>query len=76
MTIICGDFSYDKDEVNSLSKFLKSQDFNQLVTQPTHDGGRTLDQCYASSNVSDKIELDFHSPYYSDHDALCISLKL
>ena len=76
MTIISGDFNFDKNDKNPLARYLESQNFSQLVNQPTHDGGRTLDHCYASRNISDKICLKFHSPYYSDHDALCISVEL
>ena len=76
MTVVCGDFKYDKAEVNPVSKFLKSQNFQQIVTKPTHDEGRTLDHCYVSKSLSEKVQLTFYSLYYSDNDALCISLRL
>ena len=44
----------------------------QLVTAPTHDWGRTLDQCFVSKELKHKIEVTQHSVYFSDHDALCI----
>jgi len=42
----------------------------QVVNFPTHKSGRMLDHCYVSNNTSVKVSR--HSPYYSDHDALCI----
>ena len=67
-------------EKNELTKYLASKQFQQLVDTPTHDSttttsARTIDHCYVSKDIVDKIELRLHSPYYSDHDALCISLQ-
>ena len=55
MTIISGDFNFEKDDTNPLTKSLRSKGFCQLVNQPTHDKGGTLDHCYASKDISDKI---------------------
>ena len=80
-SIIVGDVNFDKGEKNELTKYLASKQFQQLVDIPTHDcttttSARTIDHCYVSKDIVDKIELRLHSPYYSDHDALCISLNL
>ena len=80
-SIIVGDVNFDKGEKNELTKYLASKQFQQLVDTPTHDStattsARTIDHCYVSKDIVDKIELRLHSPYYSDHDALCISLNL
>ena len=80
-SIIVGDVNFDKGENNELTKHLAFLDFQQLVNVPTHDPtstttARTIDHCYVSKNLVDKVELKIHSPYYSDHDALCIKLKL
>ena len=69
-TIITGDFNFDQKHTNVLTFFLGINFFSQVVTWPTHIQGRTLDHCYVSENVS--VQLTRHSPYYSDHDALCI----
>ena len=69
-TIITGDFNFDRNKTNSLTKFLKDKMFVQNVSWPTHIQGKTLDQCW--TNVS--VQLTRHSVYYSDHDALCIEL--
>ena len=80
-SIIVGDVNFDKGEKNELTKYLASKQFQQLVYIPTHDcttttSARTIDHCYVSKDIVDKIELRHHSPYYSDHDALCIRLNL
>ena len=72
--IITGDFNFDINEMNNLSKFFKNQKFKQLVNLPTHDKGRSLDHCYVSKDIKDKVTIKHYSPYYSDHDALCISV--
>ena len=74
--MIVGDFNFDKDKRNSLTKYLHSRDMIQLVTSPTHDEGRTIDHCYVLKNMKDEVELSQYSPYYSDHDALCINLNI
>ena len=71
-TIITGDFNFDKKETNILTNFLK-ESFLQVVNWPTHIQGRTLDHCYVSKNVN--VQLTRHSPYYSDHSALCIDFN-
>ena len=73
-TIITGDFNFDKKETNALSTFFKSRMFQQVVPWPTHIQGRTLDHLYVSKNV--QVELTRHSPYYSDHSALCIKFLI
>ena len=73
-TIITGDFNFDKTETNALSTFFASRMFQQVVPWPTHIQGRTLDHCYVSKNV--QVQLTRHSPYYSDHSALCIKFHI
>ena len=72
-TVITGDFNFDKRETNALSKLLKKRKFVQLVDWPTHKEGRTIDHCYVSENT--RVVITRHSPYYSDHDALCIEFQ-
>ena len=73
VTIIAGDFNFDKDEKNSLTKFLHSKELEHLVNNPTHDGGRTIDNCYVPKNIKHRFQLTTHSPYWTDHDSLCIN---
>ena len=72
-TLIVGDFNSDKNETNALSSFLQQKEFTQLVNWPTHRGGRTIDHCYVSKKS--RVQVVRHSPYYSDHDALCIQFE-
>ena len=73
-TIITGDFNFDRNETNALSVFLRKRKFKQLVLWPTQDTrGRTLDHCYVSENA--RVHLTRYSPFYSDHDALCIQFE-
>ena len=72
-TVITGDFNFDKTETNALTVFLKKRQFTQVVDWPTHKEGRTIDHCYVSKNT--RVQLTRHSPYYSDHDGLCIEFE-
>ena len=71
--VVTGDFNFDKKETNSVTTFLKTKMLKQHVDWPTHNQGRTIDHVYLSANR--KIKLTRYSPYYSDHDALCIEFE-
>ena len=73
--LITGDFNFEKNEKNPLTKYLQDNQFVQLVNNCTSDKGRTIDLCYVPDEVKDKVEIRQYSPFYTDHDALCISLK-
>ena len=71
-TVITGDFNFHKDEENRLSNYLRNvMEFEQKVTWPTHCQGRTLDHVYTNT----RVKLTRHSPYFSDHSALCIEFE-
>ena len=73
-TIITGDFNFDRKEENALTRFLSYQDYQQIVTWPTHDGaGNTLDHCYISKHT--RVQLTRSSPHFSDHDSLIIQFE-
>ena len=74
--LITGDFNFDKSSKNALTRQLEKHDFVQLITTPTHDDGRTIDHCYVQKDFEAEVEIELYSPYYSDHDALCINLKI
>ena len=71
--IITGDFNFDRKEKNSLTQYLDAKKFSQVVNWPTHNEGRTIDHCYVSKNA--RLQVTRYSPYYSDHDALCIAFE-
>ena len=65
--------NFDKDEENKLTKFFKSMGMVQLITQPTHNLGRTIDHCYVSQGHL-QLDVKVMSPYYSDHSAICLKI--
>ena len=74
--VVTGDFNFDMQGKNALTKYFEKLEFVQLVNSATHDDGRVIDHCYVPIDIADKVVLKQHSPYYSDHDALCINLNL
>jgi hypothetical protein len=50
--------------------------FDQLVHEPTHIRGRHIDQVYFL-DPSERLKpiVDRYSPYYSDHDGICITIS-
>ena len=75
VTIVAGDFNFDKTETNELTKLLNAKGLHQLVAQSTHDKGRAIDPCYVPKDLLYQFQLTYHSPYYTDHDALCINYQ-
>jgi hypothetical protein len=77
ITIISGDFNicYMENFSNRMTQGLLSMGFNQLVHEPTHIRGRHIDQVYFLDQ-SDRLQpiVDRYSPYYSDHDGICITI--
>ena len=74
--IITGDFNFHRDEKNAFTEYIKKRNFVQVVSDPTHDGGRIIDHCYVPRDIEEKVHLIQHSSYYSDHDALCFNIDL
>ena len=77
ITIITGDFNicFMENFSNRMTQGLLSMGFNQLVHEPTHIQGRHIDQVYFLDQ-SDRLQpiVDRYSPYYSDHDGICITI--
>jgi hypothetical protein len=73
--VITGDFNFDMEDKNALTKYFENLEFVQLVNSATQDGGRVIDHCYVPIDIADNIIMKQYSPYYSDHDALCINLN-
>ena len=78
IAVISGDMNIclDKHPNCLLSTALKDLGFDQLVTSPTHKAGGRIDHLYLRD--PDSLLASFHVmsyvPYYSDHDALCLSM--
>ena len=77
--IICGDFNicYRETRNNRVTKFLNQLGFSQLMKKPTHIRGRTIDHLYfrEGSVIQENPIILRYSPYYSDHDAICATIK-
>ena len=77
ITIITGDFNicYMENFSNRMTQGLLSMGFDQLVHEPTHIRGRHIDQVYfLDPSKRLKPIVDRYSPYYSDHDGICITI--
>ena len=78
-TIISGDFNicYNTHKSNKITKFLETNGFAQLVKEPTHIQGRLIDHLYFKSGekICANPSIYRYSPYYSDHDALCVTVS-
>ena len=83
LTILGGDFNVCalKNQNNLLMKGLTQLGFNQLICEATHIAGRTIDHCYVRQAVSytgsqlTGKNIFLHSVYWSDHDAILISIN-
>ena len=78
-TLITGDFNicFLTNPNNRMSKGLINIGFQQLVNEPTHILGGHIDHVYWNSRNQEWEGpiLHRHSPYYSDHDAMCITMN-
>ena len=79
-TVITGDFNlcYKTQKNNKVSKYLMDAGFTQHLNEPTHMKGRHLDHLYfrpGKRPVSTPF-IHRYSPYYSDHDAICATIKI
>ena len=78
-TLITGDFNVCtvKQPHNSITRGLLDLDFSQLVTKATHIRGGHIDHVYWRDSVQPVFRapvVERYSPYYSDHDALLVTL--
>ena len=77
LTIITGDFNLcaREEKTNRVSMFLEEIGFSQLVKEASHIQGRIIDHIYINCTEA-VIDLERYSPYYSDHDALLVTLDI
>ena len=76
--LIFGDFNFcgQREKTGKISRFLLSQKFLQLVTEATQIQGRQIDHIYVKDDQrSDVLDIERYSVYYSDHDALLMTLR-
>ena len=79
-TIISGDFNicYNTHRNNKITKFLETNGFIQLEKNSTHIQGGQIDHLYfkAGEMICANPSIYRYSPYYSDHDALCVTISI
>ena len=77
-TIIVGDFNDNLlavSRLSTLSQFMSSRQFTQLVQVPTTDSGTLLDHVYCNTTY-ENMYIDVIDTYYSDHDAVYLSIPI
>ena len=76
-TIIAGDFNIcgRTEKQNSVLKFIVQSGFTQLNDEPTQIQGRQIDHMFINQPTLVR-GIERYSPYYSDHDALLLTLRL
>ena len=76
--LILGDFNfcYSNSTNNETKKFLRENDFIQLIDQPTQIEGNILDHAYKrdKTNIFD-YSVKLHSKYYTDHRGTTVIMK-
>ena len=76
--LIIGDFNIctKRKPNNTVTTMLISQDFISLLDEATHIDGGYIDQTYWKDEDQEfyQPKVERYSPYYSDHDAICITL--
>ena len=77
-TIVCGDFNicYMSNRNNKVTYWLEENGFIQLMKDATQINGRHIDHFYIrpSINITENTTVHRYSPYYSDHDAICVTI--
>ena len=76
-TLVTGDFNIcgNQEAKNVVSQYLERQGFLQVIEEATQIQGRAIDHVYINRNDL-IIEHQRYSPYFSDHDALLITLDM
>ena len=78
ITLLTGDFNacFIENFINRMIEGLLDMGFNQLVHEPTHIRGRHIDHAYLLDPTDRlKLVLERYSPYYTDHDGICIAIQ-
>ena len=76
-TLIVGDMNicFKENYRNRFIQGLIQLGFKQMINEPTHIHGRIIDHCYIfDPGRNPELAIERFSPYYSDHDAICITM--
>ena len=77
--VICGDFNVcgQQEKTTKIPRFLSRLGLTQLVEEATQIQGRQIDHIYIKEDMKTAVlNLERYSLYYSDHDALLLTLKI
>ena len=76
-TLICGDFNIcgQSEKQDKVLKFIVERGFTKLNDEPTQIQGRQIDHMFINHPTLVR-GIERYSPYYSDHDALLLTLRL
>ena len=72
--MILGDFNIDTENFDVFTQHLINFDLVQLVKEPTHIEGRTIDHLWVSKSIP-KLELSYQYPYYTQHKSLLVKFS-
>ena len=76
--MLIGDFNYCYLDScsNPMRKYLKENNFKQLIKEPAHIEGNIIDQGQLR-DIKRKLEVttELHSKYYTDHKGLALIVK-
>ena len=73
--IVLGDFNFNPDKTNILTRKFKEWNYSQQINNPTHRDGNIIDHVYVSQELLEHSVCDLHYVYYSDHQGVCLTLK-
>jgi endonuclease/exonuclease/phosphatase (EEP) superfamily protein YafD len=76
--LVIGDFNFCflDDSSNLTKRYFHKNFFTQLVKQPTHIEGNSIDQAHVRDMQEDNhYSLEVHSKYYTDHKGLAVLIK-
>ena len=74
--VVCGDLNVclKKEPKNVFSQSMEDWDLKQIGREATHERGGQIDHLYVSSQAVAGTTLERVSMFYSDHDALCVTV--
>ena len=76
-TAIIGDFNWDYKQSFKIKTVLEENGFNQVVTEPTHELGHTLDHVYLNRFFPrERMEVKCSPAHFSDHDIISLLFSL
>ena len=76
-TVVCGDLNIclKKDPDNIIITTMAAWDFEQLNKEASHVAGGHLDHMYLTRDTALEGTLERYTPFFSDHDAHCLTLQ-